>query len=54
MIFETAIDLTSYFRKNGVRGKHRDFNNVGESNLSVLDAFDNIRGLIYNTKWQEI
>jgi len=54
MIFETAIDLTSYFRKNGVRGKHRDFNNVGESNLSVLDAFDNIRGLIYNTKWKEI
>lgn len=54
MIFETAIDLTSYFRKNGIRGKHRDFNNVGESNLSVLDAFDNIRGLIYNTKWQEI
>jgi len=54
MIFETAIDLTSYFRKNGVRGKHRDFSNVGEINLSALDAFDNIRGLIYNTKWQEI
>lgn len=54
MIFEAAMDLTSYFRKNGVRGKHRDFNDVGESNLSVIDAFDNIRGLIYNTKWQEI
>ncbi|MBU4511347.1 hypothetical protein KJ830_09920 [bacterium] len=54
MIFETAIDLTNYFRENGVRGKHRDFNNIGESNLSILDAFDNIRGLIYNAKWQEI
>lgn len=51
LIFDTALDLSAYFRLNGVRAKHRDFGNIGDSNLSVLDAFDNIRGLIFNSKW---
>lgn len=54
LIFETAIDLTNYFRTNGVRGKHRDFNNVGESNLSVIDAFENLRGLVFKSMWNSI
>ncbi len=54
IIFNTALDLTSYFRQNGVRGKHRDFNNIGDSNLSVIDAFDNMRGLIFGANWQNI
>lgn len=54
LIFDTALDLTSYFRQNGIRGKHRDFNNIGDSNLSVLDAFDNTRGLIFSANWQSI
>lgn len=53
-LFTAALDLTNHFRTHGVMANYRDFNTVGEINLSLLDAFDNIRGLIYESKWQEI
>ena len=52
--FETAADLTDYFRSNGIRGRKRDFANIADSNLALLDAFDSIRGLVYKTKWSSI
>ncbi|MCK5707544.1 MAG: hypothetical protein KAI43_07800 [Candidatus Aureabacteria bacterium] len=54
LIFETALDLTTFFRENGVRGKHRDFSNVGDSNIAAVDTFENIRGLIYKNSWNSI
>ena len=54
MIFDAAIDLTTYFRSNGVRGKHKDFNNVGDTTLSIVDAFENIRGLVFKNLWDNI
>lgn len=54
LIFETASDLTDYFRSNGVRGIKRDFSNIADSNLALLDSFDAIRGLIYRTNWNKI
>lgn len=54
LLFETASDLTDYFRSNGVRGRNRDFSNIADSNLALLDGFDTIRGLIYNTNWNTI
>lgn len=52
--FETAADLTEYFRSNGIRGRKRDFSNVADSNLALLDAFNSIRGLVYKTTWNSI
>jgi len=54
LIFETAADLTDYFRSNGVRGRKRDFSNIADSNLALLDGFDAIRGLIYKTIWNTV
>lgn len=54
ILFETADDLTGYFKQNGIRGKGRDFSEVAESNLSIIDAFDNLRGLVYKTSWNQI
>jgi len=54
ILFETANDLTNYFKQNGIRGKSRDFSEVAESNLSIIDAFDNLRGLVYKTSWNHI
>jgi len=54
LLFETAQDLSDYFRQNGVRAKHRDFDNVAESNLAILDGFDNIRGLVFSTNWDNL
>lgn len=52
--FEAAADLTDYFRSNGIRGRNRDFANIADSNLALLDAFDAIRGLVYKTTWNSI
>lgn len=54
ILFETADDLTNYFKQNGIRGKGRDFSEVAEANLSIIDAFDNLRGLVYKTSWKQI
>lgn len=54
LLFETASDLTDYFRSNGVRGSKRDFSNIADSNLALLDGFDAIRGLVYKTTWNTI
>lgn len=54
LLFETASDLTEYFRSNGIRGKKRDFSNIADSNLALLDSFDAIRGLVYKTQWNSI
>ena len=51
MIFETALEITSFCRSRGVRGKHRDFSDVAEINISILDAFDSLRGMIYKHRW---
>jgi len=51
LLFETAQDLSELFIQNGIRGKHRDFGNIAESNLAILSAFDNIRGLVFSTNW---
>ena len=52
--FETAADLTDYFRSNGIRGAKRDFANIADSNIAIIDAFDSIRGLVYKTTWNAI
>jgi len=54
ILFETAEDLTGFFKKNGIRGKGRDFNDIAESNLSIIDAFDNLRGLVYKISWDQL
>jgi hypothetical protein len=54
LLFETALEITSFYRSKGVRGKHRDFSNVAEINISLLDAFDSLRGLIYRHKWSSL
>lgn len=54
LLFETAQDLSEYFRQNGVRAKHRDFGNVAESNLAILSGFDNIRGLVFSNNWNNL
>ena len=54
LLFETALEITSFCRSKGVRGKHRDFSNVAEINISLLDAFDSLRGLIYRHKWRSL
>lgn len=54
MLIDTALDLASFFRESGVRAKHRDFGNVGDSCLGAIDAFDNTWGLLYQAKWDEL
>jgi len=54
MIFETALEITTLCRSRGVRGKHRDFSEVAEINISLLDAFDSLRGMIYKHKWNTL
>jgi len=54
MIFETALEITTLCRSRGVRGKHRDFSDVAEINISLLDAFDSLRGMIYRHKWNSL
>lgn len=54
LLFETASDLSDYFRSCGVRGKYREFSNIADTNLGVLDAFDSMRGLVFKTKWDKL
>lgn len=54
MVIDTALDLAGYFHQNGIRAKHRDFANVGDSTLSAITAFDNTWGLRYKAKWNNI
>jgi hypothetical protein len=54
LILETASDLAAFFQQNGVRAKYRDFGNVVESSLSVIDAFDNTWGLNFQANWDTI
>jgi hypothetical protein len=54
ILFETALEITSTCRSKGVRGKHRDFSDVAEINISLLDAFDSLRGMIYRHKWNSL
>ena len=46
--------LNNCFKQNGIRGKGRDFSEVAEANLSIIDAFDNLRGLVYRTSWNQL
>jgi len=54
IVFETALEITSICRSKGVIGKHRDFSNVAEINISLLDAFDSLRGMIYRHRWDSL
>jgi hypothetical protein len=54
LIFGTASELAGLNRSKGIRGKSRDFSEVAESNLAILDAFDALRGLIYRHKWKDL
>ena len=54
MQLKTSQELTEYFISKGVRGKNRDFSNVVDSTISSIDAYKNIRGLIYAQKWKNI
>ncbi len=54
LLFETASELADYFRAHGVRGKYREFSNIADSNLGLLDAFDSTRGLAFKTRWDEL
>ncbi|MBO6830198.1 MAG: hypothetical protein JJ876_11640 [Muricauda sp.] len=51
---ETAERLTKYFNDNGIRGKDRDFIDVVDSNLSALNVFHRLRGMILGHKWDTI
>lgn len=51
LLFETASDLSDYFRSHGVRGKYREFSNIADTNIGLLDAFDSMRGLAFKAKW---
>jgi hypothetical protein len=54
LYLETASDLSNYFFQNGVRAKYRDFANIADSTLSVIDAFDASWGLSFQAKWGNI
>lgn len=51
MQLETSNILTQDFNKSGIRGRDRDFSKVSDINLSAIDAFQQIRGLIMNLSW---
>ena len=54
LLFETALDLSEHFRQKGIRAKHRDFQNVGDSSLAAIDAFDNLRGFAFGARWADL
>jgi hypothetical protein len=54
LIFQTSLELTTLNRSKGIRGRYRDFSEVAESNLSILDAFDALRGLIFRHRWKNL
>ena len=51
---EGADRLTKYFNDNGIRGKDRDFSDVVDSNLSALNVFHRLRGMVLSHKWDSI
>jgi len=48
---ETASTLLSYLISSGVRGRNRDFSKVLDINLSAIDVFDQMRGIMQNYRW---
>lgn len=51
---ETARLLTENLNNNGVRGRDRDFSNVVDVNISAIDVFDRLRGMIQEHLWDEL
>ncbi|EZH73385.1 MULTISPECIES: hypothetical protein [Aquimarina] len=51
---ETSERLTNFFNSNGIRGRDRDFANVVDVNLSALDVFHRIRGMVLQHRWDTI
>lgn len=51
---ETSRELTEEFSRIGITGRDRDFGNVVDYNLSALNVFDNLRGLIQANNWNSI
>ena len=51
---ETSERLTSFFNSNGIRGRARDFSDVVDANLSAIDAFHRLRGMVLNHNWDNI
>jgi hypothetical protein len=49
--FETASELTEYFRSHGVRGRGRDFSEVVDASLAALEQFDLLRGMLLRQFW---
>jgi hypothetical protein len=54
MQLETSEQLTGFFNSNGIRGRDRDFSDVVDINLSALDAFHRLRGMVLNQNWDNI
>lgn len=48
---ETANMLLQDFNRSGIRGRGRDFSKVLDINLSAIDAFNQLRGMIMNYSW---
>lgn len=51
---DTSSELTEFFRSQGIRGRARDFNDVVDVNISAIDAFDSLRGMVHAHKWDEL
>lgn len=51
---ETAREITEFMQTNGIRGRNRDFANVVDVNISAIDAFDRLRGMIQEHKWNNL
>ncbi len=54
LLFDAAQELANLFRANGIRANHRDFSNVADVNLAVVDGFDNLRGMIMSLNWDKL
>jgi hypothetical protein len=54
LMLEAALDLSVYFNDNGINAKSRNFARVAEDTLSVINSFDSIWGLTYQTIWNSI
>lgn len=48
---ETANGLLQDFQENGIRGRDRDFSKVLDINISALDAFHRLRGMMSQYSW---
>lgn len=54
MQLETANQLIQDLKGSGIRSGDRDFSNVIDYNLSAIDAFHQVRGLLQSQIWQNI